>query len=345
MAPEAHTAGHDIADASSPLPLEPRSGAVDLVRVLGITAVVAGHTLPFPFVRTLVYSWHVPVFFFLAGYFWSTHRALSREAATRMRTLLRPMLTWLVLIGVVFVLVDTHLEPDTWQRLAGPLTDGENSAMPFTTFWFVIVLFSSVLLLRLVWRLPRTIMWAVTGTALLLSLIAGPQLANTPLSVGSALPCTAFLALGYAARTVRPRISRPGLLGCALLVVSTLLVATGVALPLDIKQGDYGTPALSVLASVMISFGLVLTCEKLCEHLPAAVGRVATVLSYGGFMVVLTHPLVLWALTALAPPLPSWITFSLCLLVPWVLALCALRTRLSAWLTGVDQPTASFRAG
>lgn len=335
LTPPAAPTRHDFGDAARTPALTPRSGAIDLVRVLGITAVVAGHTLPYPVVRTLLYSWHVPVFFVLAGYFWSEDRTLGRELATRMRTLLRPMLTWLVLIGGVFLLVDTHLEPNTWERLAGPLTNGENSAMPFTTFWFVTALFFSVMVLRILWPLPRWLTWAVAGIGLLLSFTIGPELARTPLSVGSVPPCIAFLALGHAAKTVRSRLTRPGLLGGALLTVSGVLVITRVALPLDIKQGDYGTPVLSVFVSVAISLGLALTAEKLCERLPVAVGRVATVLAYGGFMVVLTHPLVLWAMTTFGPPLPSWLMFSLCLLIPWAVALAALRTRASAWLTGV----------
>lgn len=317
-------------------PSKPRSGAIDLVRILGIVAVVAGHTMPFPFVRTLVYSWHVPLFFVLAGYFWSPQRTVSRELTTRTRTLLRPLLTWLLLIGALFVVVDMPLEDNTWQRLAGPLTNGENSAMPFTTFWFVTALFFSVVLLRVLWRLPRLMTWAVAAVGLLLSFTVGPQLASTPLSVGSAVPCIAFLALGIVARTLRPLVTRPGLVGAGLLAVSGALVATGIALPLDIKQGDYGTPAVSDLVAVAISFGLVLTAEKLCEHLPARFGRVATVLSYGGFMVVLTHPVILWAMSAFGPPVPSWVLFALCLLIPWAAALVALRSRASTWLTGAE---------
>ncbi|QNE36417.1 acyltransferase family protein [Leifsonia shinshuensis] len=326
----------DPSGASTVGARKPRSGAIDVVRVLGIVAVVAGHTLPFPIVRTLLYSWHVPLFFVLAGYFWSPSRSLTQELTTRTRTLLRPMVTWSVLIGVVFVVVDLQFESSTWQRLAGPLTDGENSAMPFTTFWFVTALFFSAVFLRLLWRLPRMVVWAVAGVGLVLSFTVGPLLAATPLSVGSAVPCVAFLALGIVAKRLRPRVTRPGLLGGGLLAVSAALVLSGVALPLDIKQGDYGTPVLSALVAVAISFGLVLTAEWLCERLPESVGRIATVLACGGFAVVLAHPVILWAMTRFGPPVPDWMLFALCLLIPWAVALGALRTRASAWLTGSE---------
>lgn len=320
---------------------KPRSGAVDLVRVLGIVAVVAGHTLVSSTTRTLLYSWHVPLFFVLAGYFWSPHRTLGRELLTRFRTLLRPMLTWLVLIGAVFVILDLQLEDATWQRLAAPLADGENSALPFTTFWFVMVLFSSAVLLRMLWLLPRPVTWAVAGVGLILSVTAGPQLANTPLSVGSTVPCVSFLALGVIARALRPRIARPALVGAALLAVSATLVVTGVTRPLDIKQGDFGTPVLSTMVAVAISFGLVLAAEALFRKAPPRVGRVVTVLAYSGFMVVLTHPLVLWLMKTYGPPVPNVLLFALCLLIPWAVALAALATRASAWLTGVEPAVSS----
>lgn len=51
-------------------------------------------------------------------------------------------------------------------------------------------------------------------------------------------------------------------------------------------------------------------------------------------MVVLTHPLVLWLMLTFAPPIPSWLLFAICTVVPWAAALAALRSPASNWLTG-----------
>ncbi|TAM68570.1 MAG: acyltransferase [Microbacteriaceae bacterium] len=320
-----------------------RSGGIDAVRVFGIAAVVAGHCLTNPLVRPLFYTWHVPLFFFLAGYFWNHNRALDNELATRTRTLAVPYAMWFVLIAIPFVALDSSLEGTTWSRLFSPFANGQSSAMPYTTFWFVAVLFVCTLLLRCLWLLPRPVVWSIAIAGAVLGYWAGDALARTPLSIGSALPCLIFMMLGTTARTARSHIRAPARTGLGLIVISAATITVGVSAPVDIKQGDYGTPVLSIVVAALIAFGLVLTAEACFEHLPARVGRIATQLSYGGFMVVLTHPLVLWLILTFGPTAPGWVLFVVCSAVPWLAAWLALRTPLSSWLTGVRCLTARCR--
>lgn len=318
-----------------------RSGAIDGVRVLGVLAVVAGHTLDAPMAHTLLYSWHVPLFFFLAGYFWSSHRSLAQELAKRTRTLVVPYLTWFVLIAFAFVALDSSLENSTFSRLFAPFSNGQSSAMPYTTFWFVAVFFFSLILLRCLWWLPRTVVWVIAIAGALLGCFAGDTLAETPLAIGSALPCLIFVLLGTVARSVRPRIAQPGLVGLVLLLGSAVLVVGGLSSPLDIKQGDFGTPLLSTVVAVLISFGLLLVAEAAFERMPAGASRLATRLSYACFMVVLTHPLVMWLMLTFGPTVPDWLLFLVTATIPLLLALLALRSAASFWLTGVDRQLAA----
>ncbi|HEY5222463.1 MAG TPA: acyltransferase family protein [Microbacteriaceae bacterium] len=321
--------------------LKERSGAIDAVRVVGVIAVVAGHTLGTPFVHTLVYSWHVPLFFFLAGYFWSPRSSLTQELAKRTRTLVVPYLTWFVLIALAFVTLDSTLESSTVARLFAPFSNGQDSAMPYTTFWFVAVLFFSLILLRCLWWLPRTVVWAIAIGGALLGYFAGDTLAETPLAIGSALPCLIFVLLGTAARSVRPRIAQPGLVGLALLLASAVLVVGGLSSPLDIKQGDFGTPLLSTVVAVMISFGLLLVAESVFGRMPGSVSRLATRLSCACFMVVLLHPLVMWLMLTFGPTVPDWQLFVITAAIPLLAAMLALRSAASFWLTGVDRVPAA----
>lgn len=319
-----------------------RSGAIDAVRVLGILAVVAGHTLATPLVRPLLYTWHVPLFFFLAGYFWSSRRSPGEELGTRARTLVRPYLTWFVLSGVVFLLLDPLRESNSWERLLLPLGDGRASAMPFTTFWFVSVLFVCCVLLRLLWAAPRGVVWVVAIACAVAGWLFGPQLAGTPLSLAAALPCLLFVLLGWAARRWQRLIPR-GHRGSAALIALVALggcaavIATDAAEPIDVKAGDFGTPVLSALTAVVIACALVLIAQWLFARLPARASAIATELSYGGLMVVLVHPLVLWLLLRFGPSLPSWAVFAACATLSWLAALLALRLPWSSWVTGAPR--------
>lgn len=320
-----------------------RSGAIDAVRVAGILAVVAGHTLDTPAVRPLFYTWHVPLFFFLAGYFWSTRRGLGQEVRKRGRTLMLPYLTWFVLLAAAFVTLDPLLESTTWHRLFLLLHNGQRSAMPFTTFWFVSVLFACCVLMRMLSHLPAVWMWAIGIAAAVAGWLFGPQLAATPLSLGSALPCLIFILFGGLARKVHDRYVTADRAGAAALIglgataLCGIGVAVGTVLPADIKVGDFGTPIMSRLAAMVIAFTMVLCAEWLFARLPHRVSVIVTRLSYGGLMVVLTHPFILWLSEHFAPPMPSWLVFIACVVIPWLAALAALRSRFSPWLTGVPQ--------
>ncbi|MDQ1583318.1 MAG: acyltransferase [Microbacteriaceae bacterium] len=314
-----------------------RSGAIDAVRVFGVAAVVAGHSLAFPFVRPLVYSWHVPLFFFLTGYFWSRDRDVRTELPARGRTLGLPYVSWFVVIAFAFVPLDAQLEAMTPSRLIGPSYNGESSAMPYTTFWFVSALFATALLMRFVSALPWPVLWGLGVAGSIAGYLVGGALAQTPFAIGSAVPCLIFVLLGTLARTVRPRVTRSGLLGVALLAAGAALVASGLALPLDIKQGNYGTPGLSVLIASAISFGLILVAETIFAHLSPRVHRAATKLSRAGFVVVLAHPLVLWVLLTFTPGLPTLLVFGITVTVPWLVGLVAVHSPAARWLTGGER--------
>jgi acyltransferase len=314
-----------------------RSGAIDGVRVLGIVAVVAGHTLNTSLVRPLFFTWHVPLFFFLAGYFWSNRRSVKEEFSKRVGTLGLPYVSWMLLIAVPFILLDATLEKFSIGRLLGPLYNGEQSAMPYTTFWFVSALFFTVIFFRLLGRLPPVVIWAVGVAGSLLGYVAGNTLAQTPLSIGSAFPCLIFVLLGTFAAKVRSRIVKPALLGIVLLALSVALIATGIDSPLDIKVGNFGTPVISVLVAAAISFALVLLAEVTFSHLPKSVSGSATQLAYAGFTVVLVHPLILWLMLKFFPAVPDWTIFALALTVPWLVGMLSIRTAASRWLTGTKR--------
>ena len=68
-----------------------RLAGIDVLRVLGIIAVIVGHGWgQVDWVRAAIYSWHVPLFFVLTGYFWSSDRSMSDEARRRGDSLARP---------------------------------------------------------------------------------------------------------------------------------------------------------------------------------------------------------------------------------------------------------------
>lgn len=317
--------------------LRPRSGSIDALRVLGITSIVAGHTWDdSSIIRLAIYTWHVPLFFFLTGYLWTAKRTLGDEIKKRSKALLIPYVVWLALLAVPFT---------SWLITRGELgaTDlldliwgGNHLGRPFSAFWFVTALFAVSLMLRMLRRLPMLVIWTIAICGLGAAYLAGPALAEVPLSFGTAWPCLVFVLAGYGTAKVRPRFERPLAFAPIFLGIGALLAATGIAAPLDLKQADFGTPILSVAMSLMLCIGILLLSEGVAPMLSPATNRVMTVLALGGFMVVLTHAGILWLLSV--GPNGSAAGFAAAVILPWAAALIVVRTPLAPYFLG-SSPT------
>jgi acyltransferase len=313
-----------------------------MVRLVAITAIVAGHIWTMPVVRDLVYPWHVPVFFFLSGYLWKSSRSLGSEVSRRSRTLLKPYVFWGLLIFIPYAAALVVFNRATPEALLGPVYGGKLAGGPFATFWFVFALFATAVIWRALSNAPIALRVVVMAGGVVLGVFFGPELAGTPLAIGTALPALVFLAAGQLAKQYETK--RP-LVECAvaagLLVIAVILVATDVAAPVDLKQGDWGTPILSTAVAIAISWSIVTIAVEVARAFTAKTASTVSYLALTGFTIVLLHPSFVAAGAALG--VQPWIAFLAALLVPIVVALVALRTPLSLWVTGVErQPSRSL---
>lgn len=78
-----------------------RIGYIDIAKGIGITLVVMGHndfSLISPFAHKLIYSFHMPMFFFMSGMFFKPDESFWTSARRRFDRVLRPFLFTLLLI-------------------------------------------------------------------------------------------------------------------------------------------------------------------------------------------------------------------------------------------------------
>lgn len=266
-----------------------RDTGVDLVRALGIVAIVVGHVITTAASYRLIFTWHVPLFFFLSGVYWREGRTLPQEWAARWRTLGRPYIGWLVLISIFAIPMAIANSPRALVRRLGSIVlGGTYLKTPYTAFWFFTCLMAACLICRL--ARTRNVSWLVIGAVGAAATLAGPWLRYVPLSVGTALPCIVFVAAGrgYA---LAPKLLRHPLSGLLALGVAATAVATGVSRPLFIKNGDFGVPLLGSLVAVLVAWGLLAAASGLPRRmLPSSFSLV--VATYGS-AVILAHGLPL----------------------------------------------------
>lgn len=310
----------------------PRSAAVDAVRLLGIVAIVVGHTWPGSVeTRRLIGLWQVPAFFVLAGYLWSGGRPFLEDLRHRARALMRPYAFWLVVVAVPFLAFQLAQHGPV-VRLAGALVRGQQLGRPFSAFWFVAALFLSGVALRASQALPRAVVWVLAVLGAIATTLWGPQLAATPYSVGMVPIAVLFALIGQELRARRHLVHRTLLVGAVLLAVWLGAVALGVA-PLDPKYGVTGTPVLSLLVAVVVSVGLILVAEGTVPRLPTRAQVWVTSMASVGIVVLLLHAALLWVTDDLLG-LPLVVCFAAALVVPWALGFALARTPLAPWALG-----------
>lgn len=308
-----------------------RSVGIDVVRIVGLVAVVAGHVWTNTEVVRLLYPWHVPLFFFLTGWFWRADRPLSVELTSRWRTLLRPYIAWLGIVGVAWSTPLLGEGSVTVTELVRPLLGGQYIGRPFSAFWFVTALAGSAVLMRSLQGRPGWFRWTLALLAVATAVVAPGVVRLPPWSLGTAVATSVFLLAGTSARRWSSACRRPALVGALLLLLGASAVLLG-ARPLDLKQADFGTPIISVGTAAVICTGLVLLGGALDGLVPRRAAVVVSDLAAVGIGVVLLHALVLWLLP---PQLPHWAAFCLALGGSWSIALLVSRTPLAPWLLGI----------
>jgi acyltransferase len=303
---------------------------LDLARVIGVGAIVAGHTWSGRPVDVWLFSWHVPLFFLLSGYLWRAGRPLGLEVRRRARTLLVPYAGWYVIVATIWFAYLSRTDDEfQWSSAAATLLGGTHAPRPFSAFWFITALFVACVLLRALERYPRYVSWLVVAAGLGLCQLDRFAVSDIWWSAGTAVPSMVFLLIGIELRHHRAAIGRPGLTGAVLLVAGLLPFVTDRVATLNMKPGNFGTPYLGVLCSSAIVIGLVLVCEAVAARVPRAVLRPVEPLALSALVVVLSHALVLGLVERGAIEVESlWAVYALALVPPWVLGLVLLRTPL-----------------
>ncbi|TQS93890.1 acyltransferase [Arthrobacter sp. TS-15] len=327
------TRGDPVSDLSAALPSRARAADLDAIRLIGIAAVVVGHVWTSgPFTDAL-FAWHVPVFFILTGYLWKPGRTVRDEITRRSKTLLVPYVAWLAVISVAFASVE-YLRGGSLpvEALRNAVYGGAFAVRPYSAFWFVPVLFFTAVLCRWLERFPAWVAWIIAGLGLAASVIAGEVMARTPLGIALAVPCLVFVLVGRALPAMVPRVRYRTAVGVGLVLAGVALTVGGAVRPLNMKDGDFGTVALSVVNSSAMSLGLILVFAALYRGVGPAVNRLTIRLASAGLVVVLTHAFFLYLLNT--PASGAILDAVVALAVPFALALLVLRSPLRRWLVG-----------
>lgn len=183
-----------------------RTKWVDIAKGIGIILVVYGHVLRglheagiemsegfFKYSDTLVYGFHMPLFFFLSGMYaakWAK-RDLATATLQKTRTLLYPYLIWSLLQGVIMISLSS-LTNNTEEGLTFTNLGYHIALAPYGQFWFLYTLFFLFMLYYLMKKVTNDSVIVLVSLALLMFV---PEMIDA-WAVGSLCSNFAYFALG-----------------------------------------------------------------------------------------------------------------------------------------------------
>ncbi|MDY6056153.1 acyltransferase family protein [Micrococcus sp.] len=282
-----------------------RHVGLDALRVLAVFLVVVGHSGGPAVIHEFIYGWHVPLFFFLSGWFYSPGRTLGDELRKRWETIGRPYIVWLVIIGAVYVCAELLRDEMKVGDLLRLVWGGSRLAEPFSAFWFMSALFVAALIYRWGRESNRSKLLILVAAGMYLAAYAFPRwVALLPGSVGMGVVCLLFIAGGEWSRRHVPEAGLLSPVPWIAMGVPSLAWISGALPPLDLKYGQIGLPVLSFLASLAFCWGITVAFSRLEIDAESRLGGAVTTLSHGGTGVVFLHPVLLWVGLSSALPWP-----------------------------------------
>lgn len=164
---------------------------IDIAKGIGILLVYIGHTLP-PGnkIWNFIFLFHMPLFFFISGYLINEKKYdIYSFFRNRIKTILLPCVTYGSLAIVVEIITNNEY---SLCSIRGSLPH---------VFWFLPVLFFSELLLILLWKIFKLILfrWCVFIILLLVGMFLLPL--QWPYDLSIVPLCTSYCALGNLLRS------------------------------------------------------------------------------------------------------------------------------------------------
>jgi fucose 4-O-acetylase-like acetyltransferase len=237
-----------------------RDRTIDAAKGLGILLVVLGHSRLAPSggeLHRLIFSFHMPLFFVLAGVFLRAGDGLLPAARARAATLLWPYAAVSLAVGIVRLprLVATPEWPEAGLQFVAGVLYGTGPTIPWPPLWFLPHLFLASLLALVLAKLARGPVREGLLAAVLL--VAGTVIVRAGIAPARGLPWSADLLPVTVAWVLVGHALGPALRGAALPWPGLLLAAAGVA------ALHFGTDAVVDLNRRQIDSPLVTTLQTL----------------------------------------------------------------------------------
>lgn len=125
-----------------------RISELDILKGFGIICVLIGHAVFPSFIKTVIYSFHMPLFFFCSGFFYKPIKEKNIFLIKKCKQILIPFIFFSFILLLTFIFLDcivtkniTETLNNSVQSIISGVSGDENSYILYHTIWFLVSLF------------------------------------------------------------------------------------------------------------------------------------------------------------------------------------------------------------
>ena len=182
-----------------------RMVCLDIAKGIAIISIIIGH-LGIDSINKVVYTYHIPVFLLISGYFINDKKSLRDFAISRTKSLMIPYLTTcvgIIILGTIkgFLLGDPKAEFIRW-LMASMYGSGGDYQTPFTihqigAIWYLPATLLSSVLLRWSLNYRYTIRTVIIFGAFIVGYLSSKYFFWFPMSIQAGACCTLYMYIGW----------------------------------------------------------------------------------------------------------------------------------------------------
>lgn len=284
-----------------------RNIAMDIAKGIGILLVVLGHLSIPPIVHKIIYLFHMPLFFFISGYFLMPKYDRFAFVKSKVNRLIIPIILYSIFL-IPFFILGTNIMGFSGITFRKVL----ESSIPFTydiPLWFSPVLLISILIVNEFCLCQ----WMVLRVLLFITLLSGIQLnilGYMPLIpyILKTLVATLFLITGFYTKRKDLSIMK---LSSYKSIIFTLVVLIGLAycsyvgIEFDLANNIMSENLLLIILPAFGGILLVLLVSNLISEYNSKATAFFSYLGRNSFPVYCLHWPVIKVASQFLPP-PSW---------------------------------------
>ena len=246
---------------------------IDIARFIGIFLMVLCHAGMHNTVTSVIYAFHMPLFFFLSGYLY--HRGEKKHMPSFLPKESRTLLLPYIIFALILCFGKKNLAD--WPLLIYASRDSIFAAESFSPLWFLPCFFLSTIVFSIINNVTRksnVLYWVlISGIVVLGFLLAGfrERLSyGFPLNADVALVGVGIMFIGQLASGIKLDIKLGGVLLMAGIILSFL------NLPESLTEGNphvemsissYGNPLVFLFVSSVLCKAIIIISEELEKRL------------------------------------------------------------------------------